>query len=48
MDDAALRVFLILSIRTWTAGGALRMEGQNVPDLEQMGVNYAFASARPV
>ena len=39
MNDAARRVFLIPSIRTWTMGGALRMEGQNVPDLEQMDVN---------
>jgi len=39
MNDAARRGFLIPSIRTWTAGGALRMEGQNVPDLQQMGVN---------
>jgi hypothetical protein len=39
MNDAARRVFLIRSIRTWMMGGALRIEGQNVPDLEQMDVN---------
>jgi hypothetical protein len=48
MNDAVRGGFLIPSVRTWTAGGALRMEGQNVPDLQQTGVNKAFASARPV
>jgi hypothetical protein len=48
MNDAARRIVLIPSIRTWMMGGVLRMEGQNVPDLEQMYVNQAFSSARPV
>jgi hypothetical protein len=39
LNDAARRVFLIPSIRTWSTGRPLRMEGQNVPDLEQMDVN---------
>jgi hypothetical protein len=41
MNDADRHVFRIPSVRTWTKGGALRMEGQSVPDLEQMDVHRA-------